>query len=138
MKRKREDLDDLSENDSELDFDDDIVEQVDIEKKRLSEARLRFNEAQAKRFEVANSVSFLHNKRGKNERFEKLVRGIIGSTVNDSIMMAVAAASKIYVAELVETGLRVASELRDEGPLQPMHLQEARRRLRRATKKWIL
>jgi hypothetical protein len=37
MKRKREDLDDLSENDSELDFDDDIVEQVDIEKKHFSE-----------------------------------------------------------------------------------------------------
>jgi hypothetical protein len=40
------------------------------------------------------------NQRGKNERFEKLVRGIIGSTGNDSIMRVVAAASKICVAEL--------------------------------------
>ena len=70
-----------------------------------------------------------------NEKFEGLIKNIIGTTPTDDMLLALAAAAKIYVGEIVESALEVSKENKDLGPLTPMHVQEARRRLKKTFKR---
>lgn len=61
--------------------------------------------------------------------------GIIGGAPQKDILAAVSAAAKIYVGELVEEGLEIAKSNGDLGSLSINHIQEARRRLKKISKR---
>ncbi|CAG9327702.1 unnamed protein product [Blepharisma stoltei] len=132
MDKNSEDLD-ISDREL-LEEDDDA--NLDEEQIRLQSILERATEEQRDRYEVMHET-YLWSPTisASNEKLERIVAGIIGGTPQKDILSAVAAAAKIYVGELVEEALEVAKINGDVGCLATNHVQEARRRLKKISKR---
>ncbi|KAK3268385.1 transcription initiation factor TFIID subunit 11 [Cymbomonas tetramitiformis] len=60
---------------------------------------------------------------------KKLMHSIASTTINLPMAIIMAGVAKLYVGELVETGLIVKEERNEAGPLRPEHIREAYRRV---------
>jgi len=135
---------DLDISDEELLEEEEEIK-VDEEKARIAKILENATTEQFRRYEAMKNTFLFRPKgeskvqtqtKGKEEHpFKKLTRNIIGQELSDNTLTILSGASKIYIGELVEKALEVAKQQGDEGPLQPFHLQEARRMLRSTTKR---
>ena len=63
-----------------------------------------------------------------------LTQSVCGTPVPQNAVIAMAGIAKVYVGEVVEAALRAKQDLREEGPLQPKHVREAVRKLKKTSK----
>jgi transcription initiation factor TFIID subunit 11 len=133
MKRGREESEDEIEGDLDLSEFEEEETKVDEEQIRLHSILSSASPDQYKRYSVMHSTYFYNLGTGdaKNEKFEKIIKAVTSANPSKKLASAVAISAKIFIGELVETALQVAAEHNQPGPLQPWHLKEARRRLKR-------
>lgn len=136
MRRGRKASEDFDASDMEL-LEDDEENKADEDQQRFFSILKRASSEQLERYEIMHGT-YLYNPKDTerfNERFEGIVRNFIGSVPTEDMLIIVAAAAKIYIGELVEMSLQVSKENGEIGQLAPVHLQEARRRLKKISKR---
>ncbi|OQS53652.1 taf11 [Ecytonucleospora hepatopenaei] len=62
---------------------------------------------------------------------KKYINQVIGQAVNPNMVIGVSGLAKVFVGELVTEGLKVQKEFGNTGPLLPIHIHEAMRRLQK-------
>lgn len=70
----------------------------------------------------------------KNNKVKRVLQAFnpAYAKVSEQYIIAVKGLAKLFVGDVTEAALQVKEERGDEGPLQPMHLREAFRRLRKS------
>ena len=76
-----------------------------------------------KRYETFRRSNFIKGA------VKKYINQVIGQAVNPNIVIGVGGLAKVFVGELVMEALAVQKELGYTGPLLPLHVHEAMRRI---------
>ena len=64
----------------------------------------------------------------------KLMQSVCTGSVPQNAVIAMAGVAKVYVGEIVEAACQARDAMNEEGPLQPKHIREATRKLRKLGK----
>ena len=64
----------------------------------------------------------------------KLMQSVCSGSVPQNAVIAMAGVAKVYVGEIVESACQARDAMNEEGPLQPKHIREATRKLRKLGK----
>ena len=118
----------VDESESADDFDPAAYEAQEQSLRRSEAQRMRhilaaFTPEQLERYECFRR-SFLNRK-----QVRKVVAATAGHTPKEAALVVIAGLAKTFVGELVEEGKRVQAEKGEAGPLRPVHVREAHRRL---------
>ncbi|KAI2796448.1 transcription initiation factor TFIID subunit 11 [Blomia tropicalis] len=84
-----------------------------------------FSEEQFNRYEMYRRSRF------SKSTIKRLVKQATNYSINEKVAFAIAGIAKVFVGQLVETGLDYMAEHNESGPLKPKHIREAMRRLKR-------
>jgi len=105
---------------------DAATEEQEVERKKLQLLVSAFNEEQLNRYEMYRRASF------PKAAIKRLMQNVTGGiSVPPNVVIAMAGIAKVFVGEVSEEGLDVMEQWGHKGPIQPKHLREAARRLRK-------
>ncbi|CAH8621969.1 unnamed protein product [Dicrocoelium dendriticum] len=93
------------------------------EDRKLLALLAHFDEEQLNRFEAFRRATFA------KASVRRLMQSITSTAVSQSVVIAMAGLTKVYVGEIVERALDYKEKLGETGPLQPRHIREAFRQL---------
>jgi len=102
------------------------TEEQEVERRKLQLLVSAFNEEQLNRYEMYRRASF------PKAAIKRLMQNVTGGiSVPPNVVIAMAGIAKVFVGELSEEALDVMDKWGHTGPIQPRHLREAARRLKR-------
>jgi len=102
------------------------TEEQEVERRKLQLLVSAFNEEQLNRYEMYRRASF------PKAAIKRLMQNVTGGiSVPPNVVIAMAGIAKVFVGELSEEALDVMDKWGDNGPIQPRHLREAARRLKK-------
>jgi transcription initiation factor TFIID subunit 11 len=84
----------------------------------------KFTKEQLERYEYYRRSAF------PKAVMKRLIKQIAGTPISSETSIVISGITKIFVGELVETAREVMREWRESGPIRPVHLREAYRRLK--------
>ncbi len=106
------------------------VDEVKEEREKYQLLLSALSNTQEDQYEIFRRSTF------PKSTIRRIMQGMCGGTVPQNVIIAMAGITKVYVGEIVEEAChaREAMGEREEGPLQPKHIREAVRRLRKVNK----
>lgn len=135
MRRNRDVESDSDSNDMFLDDEDE--RKISEEENRINQILQRVTPEQRERYFLMKKANFYESKNSTDDRLSNLLRSLGNLKVPPSskVLLAVNAAAKIYIGEIVEEALKVAKDMGHTGPVSTKHLHQARLKLKKKSKR---
>lgn len=102
------------------------LEKAEQDRLKMQVLVSNFTEEQLNRYEMFRRAAF------PKASIRRLMQGITGAGLSQNVIIAMSGIAKVYVGEICETALDVKEKWKDTGAIQPKHLREAVRVMKKS------